>query len=913
MSKINSKNFNKNNLKYLQKYTNLDTEVSSFSNFYLGDVTGNEEKEIVLISKNTISIFSLNGKLIKKKTFDEMNFGTGILADIDNDSKQDIIIGAARSKGVNIMVYSGVLEPEINFLYSDIYNAETKIHFYHDGDIYFSTKSTLHTPPKIVGAFNPSKEEISWNYYTGPAPLDIAANNDLTKLTISNTPANLNGLTMDEDTVADHSKFRNSIYVLDKSGNPLTQISIGPEYRSGEFTDGGISSVTERLCDIDNDGTDELLVGINRISDFYQGNAALELRSLDGKILNRKEFLPNTEIEFSFFDTRKGKNIAVLLKQKGFFYILDKNLSILSQRDMSNLNGEFTLQESGDYNGDGLVEHLVTVGNRLFIFNSKLEILFSSPFLSFIKNASFTIDKNNNPILIVQSNKIDILKPGKKEIGYVSVFTDPPGADIFVDGEKLTINPVSGVLSPFPPGKLSFQAKMDGFESKTVSVTVKAGKHITLDLKLENFSEKKDMPVRQPFELDPIPAPAVPVRKWEDIHLLRTMNKNPEEILIKPYLIDLAGDSSKDLLFRSAEDGTYKTYNLSMQLLSQFQLPYDYSIINVELDPLDPDRNSKTDLLVKQRYNEGFSIITSQGKVLYSKIIGRFPESVFGSGYLNKNNNLYFSINSGYSQQPRGMIGINFFNDKINFFSPTAAAPIRLIMSPENILLASIHTPTNGAVIQYPNGDIAKDSEYYIYMTDLRGNHLDTSFNPEFKDNNGILQYYLADLNMDNEKETYMVANKTNYYTGRSKIVRINMIKGTISRPLFTSEPDVQIYMHSVLKKDFNNVLAIYLRKPRILYFLSQNFDILKTINIEDKGLSNNWLFPDLNGDGTSEMIIWDKKGFSIYDLELNILLGIETKTDSGDLKRLLLNDIDSDGKDEIILISDNSVSVYGY
>ncbi|MCF6336114.1 MAG: hypothetical protein L3J12_10265, partial [Spirochaetales bacterium] len=747
-----------------------------------------------------------------------MNFGSAILADIDSDSKKDIIIGSAQSKGVNIMAYSGVLEPVFNFLYSEIYNAETRIHFYNKGNIYFSAKSSLYIPPKIVGAYNIEKESISWNYFTGPAPLDIAANRDFTKLTISNTPKHRKGLIEDSKTVSDHSKFRSSIYVLDSSGTVSTQVSIGSEYAAGEFIKDGISSITERLYDLDGDGKDELIVGINRISDFYIGNAVLEIRGLTGEVINKKEFSPNTDLDFSIFHTEKGSNIAVLVKSKGELYILDKDLTTLNRWKPNDNFGSGVLQESGDFNGDGLIEHLITIGNHLFILDSELKVLFSTAFTSTIQKALFTPGTKSEPILIVQSNTIDLFHIGREETGSVSVFTIPPGADIYIDGQKLKTIPVSGILPPFQAGEVSFQAKIAGYSSKEQILNIETGQHYNLELKLENYTEKKEIPTRQRRDLEPVPAPDIPIKTWNKLKILNTYPKDPDDQLAAIGLIDFAGDSSGDLLFRNNSTHTYKIYDLSMNLLSQFQLPTGSYSTNIEIQHLDINNDSKSDLLINKRFNEEINIITAQGKFLYTKNIGQFPDSVIKSTYIHYNNNLYFVINSGYARHPRGMLGINPENNKISFFSPTAAAPTKLLLTPENILLASIHTPTNGSEITYSNGDTARDSEYYIYMTDLDGNHSNKSFNPKLKDNNGTLEYYLADLNMDNQKETYLVANKTNYYTGHSIIARLNMEKGTISEPLFTSGLNDQIYMHSVLKRNYNSVLAIYTRKPRILY-----------------------------------------------------------------------------------------------
>ena len=86
MSKVNPELFNKRNLEYLQKNTTINPVLYASSSVYSGDVSGDEENEIVVISKDTIYIYNLAGNLLQEKTFEDMKFGGGILADIDEDS-----------------------------------------------------------------------------------------------------------------------------------------------------------------------------------------------------------------------------------------------------------------------------------------------------------------------------------------------------------------------------------------------------------------------------------------------------------------------------------------------------------------------------------------------------------------------------------------------------------------------------------------------------------------------------------------------------------------------------------------------------------------------------------------------------------------------------------------------------------
>ncbi|RKX87364.1 MAG: hypothetical protein DRP59_13175, partial [Spirochaetes bacterium] len=417
-SGVNPVQFKKSSLKF--SLENSDSDYRSALGIYHGDIQGDSGEELIVVGKDYIKVCNLAGEVVESGQFEGMNFGSCVVADIDEDGKKDIVIGSAEDKGVRILIYSGVLAPVADFAYSKMYNGRTSIHFVKDGVVYFSAVSSLYIPPKITGAYDIDTDSLLWEYYTGPVPVDMAADSGFTMITISNTPKSKKGLVLDERNVADHSKYKSSIYVLGSEGGVKTQLSIGPEYRVGEFQDGGISSVTERFIDADNDGTEELLVAVNRVSDFYRGNAELQLRSLDGDVLVKHEFSPGTEIDFSFYHTGKNLEIAALLKQTGKMYILNGKLDVRKEAAIPDFEAEGTLQESGDYNGDGRMEYLVTAGRMLYILDSSLDPVFSMAADTAVKKAFLVPDSGGKPVLAVLSDDLCIYRVGSESSASIS-------------------------------------------------------------------------------------------------------------------------------------------------------------------------------------------------------------------------------------------------------------------------------------------------------------------------------------------------------------------------------------------------------------------------------------------------------------------------------------------------------------
>ncbi len=912
---VTSFSFQKADLDLLQAYTSLDT--SPDSSIYTGDVTGDAKKEIIIVSKNTIAIYSLTGKLIRKKTFEDTNFGSGTVADIDGDGKQDIILGCKKGKGIQILSYSGVLSELVNFIDSKIYNAETKIQFYKEGKIYFSTVSSLEIPPKIVGAYDISNNSLAWKYFTGPVPIDVAADRDFDKFTISNKPKSAKGLVLDKRTVSDHSKFQSSIYVLGINGKRKTQLSIGPEYRVGEFQDGGISSVAERFFDIDNNGTSELLVGINRVSDFYKGKAALEIRSLDGEIKARREFTPDTEIEYSFYKKRGNAVIAALLKQNRTFYLLDNKLSVKRERTFTEVTGIGTLQESGDFNGDGRMEYLLTIGSRLYLLGSDLKTIYSTAERTYIQKAFFVPDASGKAVLAVLSNTLTLYRIGKDKTGSVSLFTNPAGASIFMNRTLLDPTPESGLIAAIPAGTVTFQAKMDQYVSPVKKIKVKAGHHYEVTLNLEGYNDKvnsEHLTFKQKKEISAAESPEIPLQKWENIHLSRKTEKEKNEKLMACK--DYASNGEKDFLFYDLKRHILITRSSSMQLLGQASLPSDSYFILPDGAALDINADGKEDLLTYSRKSSAFSVYSAAGKLLAHKCLGHFPNTRMNHALINQGGMLYINFVTGYVQQPRGIMVIDLYHrSRIHSFFPIAANPIGLLLTGGGTILPDIHTPSNGAAVTYPNGDTANDSEYYVYMMDKDGNPLPESFNPSFKDNNGTLFYYAADLNNDGKQEVYMIANKTNYYTGTTRLVRINVLKGSISKTFFSPGKNKKISIQALVTTKNKRLLAVYQYKPGELYLLDSNFTIERKYDMDSRGFANpgKWLFTDINGDGISEMFFWRDDGLFIYSPDFKLLFSITKGFGEDPLKNVIVNDINNDGKAEIILFSDNAVSVYNY
>ncbi len=912
-SGVNPVQFKKSSLKFSLEHS--DPDLKSATGLYHGDILGDSGEELIVVGKNYIRVYDLAGEVVESKQFDGVNFGSCVVVDVDEDGKKDIVIGSAEDKGVRILMYSGVLSPVSDFAYSKMYNGKTTIHFVKDGVVYFSAVSSLYIPPKITGAYDIAADSLLWEYYTGPVPVDMAADSGFTMFTLSNTPKSKKGLVLDERNVSDHSKYRSSIYVLNHDGEAGTQVSIGPEYKVGEFQDGGISSVTERFVDSDNDGVKELLVAVNRVSDFYRGNAELQLRLLDGDVLEKHEFSPGTEIDFSFYHTGKNLEIAVLLKQTGKMYILNGKLDVRKEAAIPDFEAEGTLQESGDYNGDGRMEYLVTAGRMLYILDSSLDPVFSMAADTAVKKAFLVPDSGGKPVLAVLSDDLCIYRVGSESSASISVFSDPPGADLYMNGVLLAPRPVSGLIKDIPPGKVSFQAKMGIFSSSVQTINLRGGEHYTLDLKLQDYADKENVPGKQAKEIVLFPDPESPLANWKDIHLVKKITKKKTEVFVRNSHRDLAGDSGKDFIFFDREKHLLKTVDSDMNLLCEFKIPADCYITDTGGVWPDIDGNGKAGMVVYKRKSYQLFIYAADGKLLRYKRLGWFPDTVMGKSLVDSRGMMIIDFNTGYVQQPRGIMGVDLNSMKIGFFYPTAANPIGLLRTGGEMILSDIHTPSNGCKIIYPNGAEADDSEYFVYMMDENGNPAENSFNPDLEGNNGQIFYYSADMDLDGNHEIYFIADKTNYYTGKTEVRRLDIDTGKLSGPLFSPGNNLKIFFHSMVKKEGKQLLAVYQSSPRILYFLDSGFKTKMKYDMAERDFPSpyRWFFADLNSDGNSEMFLWNKTGLYIYDLDFNQIAVIGTDRKESVLANVIVSDLNSDGKDEITLVYDDTISIYSY
>ena len=165
------------------------------------------------------------------------------------------------------------------------------------------------------------------------------------------------------------------------------------------------------------------------------------------------------------------------------------------------------------------------------------------------------------------------------------------------------------------------------------------------------------------------------------------------------------------------------------------------------------------------------------------------------------------------------------------------------------------------------------------------------------------------------EYANFELVNKSEYYTGTSKIFQLNTDTGKLSESLLEMGSNTALTFYGKLKKDNKNIIALYLRNPRTIFFADENFKILREISSENMGSPTyyTYLFPDFNKDGTSEIVAWNAGSLTIFDYNFNKLISINRDFKNDPLRRVLIEDIDSDGKDEIILMADYSISVYSY
>ena len=95
-------------------------------------------------------------------------------------------------------------------------------------------------------------------------------------------------------------------------------------------------------------------------------------------------------------------------------------------------------------------------------------------------------EPHEEQVQVKTNQKVRILVALKKRVGEVRVETEPPGAQVYLDGKSAGVSPYEG--KDLSPGPMKVRVTKEGYEPWEKNVTVEAGKRVEV---LANMKEKK--------------------------------------------------------------------------------------------------------------------------------------------------------------------------------------------------------------------------------------------------------------------------------------------------------------------------------------------------------------------------------------------------------------------------------------
>ncbi len=877
-----------------------------------GDITGNNDYEIVLADYTNLVVYGIGGHELRRLDMQDRKIHSAVCGDLDRDGKDDIIVGAFGGQAARVIAFNGTFAEILDESFDEMIDGNTTVHFVKDGRLYFSGYSQLAVVPKIVAALDGATRERLWTYYSGPLPLDVSANADGTILTLSDRGHSKEGLVREENPSGD-SKFKARLVLLAGDGEVRYSEPMGPDTRNGYFVEEGISRLTTRLFDLDGDGTDELIAAIGRISELYVGPSELRIYAWDGeetRIQAKREFDPETEIGFSVVSHEGTMYIVAVSRTAGKVSLLEPNLKTVGEWESPAEGGITVLREIGDYDGDGEPEICVTSHNRLVFLDMDLQVEFETAVPWEITDVAIPAGKR--PEVWVLGNHILRFGPTEDSSGTVQVWTDPPGARVYVDGEEIDperLPQIRGVK----PGDHLIRAELDGEYFTERRITVEAGRVTEVSLELEGYGEEAMIDYRGAAAVQPAPSPERPIRRFEDLSVEYEMEYDPGYGTL--WLIrDIVAGPEKDLIFHDSGDCSMTVTDLQGNYIRRFYYPTRKRNRSFHVQAGDVNRDSKQDLLMTITDPIRVWGVNGDGRSILYKEFGDWPNCA-PSNALFYDNVLYTQLITGYILSPRGVFGFDTATEEILFYYPTATTLSSTPVHRDGKMYLASYTPTNDISVEYPTGLVNDDGRFFVHIVDTEGNQLPTSFPVPGDGSHGLLCPLQHDVDGDGHMEVLYTAGKNEYYPGTGQLLLLNEEEHRLE-VLYNGPEDSIPVVQFEGKCGGERIYAVTYHRMSIVDLLDEEFSLIRRLDLPelmDDFVAASVYWADLDGDGETELYCRGKNSIHIFDPHGDPIHRIPVPVGDGRISRFEIIDYDGDGRLELNIAVGSRIWFFGY
>ncbi|MCG8479955.1 MAG: VCBS repeat-containing protein [Spirochaetales bacterium] len=257
---------------------------------------------------------------------------------------------------------------------------------------------------------------------------------------------------------------------------------------------------------------------------------------------------------------------------------------------------------------------------------------------------------------------------------------------------------------------------------------------------------------------------------------------------------------------------------------------------------------------------------------------------------------------SGYMLSPRGIYGIDAATGAVRFFRPTAAFAHTPSVRPDGIHF-TVYTPSNGATVSHVEGWIESDSYFYRHILDRNGAPLPTAGPLPEGVGQGGGRWFFFDGDADGEEERYLVIQKDpDFYPGTPTVYRVDH-DGSLA-VIYHGPPDSGS-MHYPIRTAEENVLFIQWTEARRLDLLDGFFRLRGSWDLPEGPIGPVFqVTPDgeaaLAVGGEDSVLLWEPRTGRRRRYPFLY----------GELRGYLVEDIDSDGIPEIILVGEEHIEI---
>jgi hypothetical protein len=333
-----------------------------------GDWNGDGKPDLFMIRDSKLIILSSDNKILGE--YPVGNLGLNLLADIDNDKKDEIFLSSTEGENMNIVVYGQDMKELKRFTAKGcVYNgrpdsgmsAQKIIDLGKDGkrELLAQVGTGYGWKPRGIYCFNLEDCSLLWKYHTGPsAGLSdvIDLNNDGSLEIVFGTYPPGNGNKEIDGTDDMHSY----LYAISAKGE-LIWVKQLADY----FT--GTNYIT---TNIKNDGSKEILAYIAAGPEYRTEAGKIVRLNAKGEFI--KEFDAGSQIHSCVAEDLNGdgKKEVIATTRLGLIFVLDETLQMISKKQVETTDFEaiiMGIQKITDLNNDGKKEIVISYTERKFI------------------------------------------------------------------------------------------------------------------------------------------------------------------------------------------------------------------------------------------------------------------------------------------------------------------------------------------------------------------------------------------------------------------------------------------------------------------------------------------------------------------------------------------------------------------